>query len=137
MILVDSNIVLDIVGSDPTWRVWSRSRLQNLALTNELAINPIVYAEASVSFSAPALFDRVLADLGIDLLDLPREAAFLAGKAYVEYRRRGGAKTNVLPDFFIGAHAAALGCPLITRDTRRYASSFPSVRLIAPHLRTH
>ena len=97
-----------------------------------MAINPIIYAEISVSFRTSAILDEKLDDLGIIVTSIPRQAAFLAGKAYAQYRRQGGTKGNVLPDFFIGAHATILGCPLLTRDTRRYAAYFPSVRLIAP-----
>jgi predicted nucleic acid-binding protein len=106
--------------------------LRILSVLHELAINPIVYAEISVSFATPTALDKKLEDLGILVEDIPRRAAFLAGKAYVHYRRQGGMKSNVLADFFIGAHAAVLGCLLLTRDTRRYSAYFPSVRLIAP-----
>jgi hypothetical protein len=97
-----------------------------------LAINPIVYAEISTRFSTPTTLDEKLTDLELKVLDIPRDAAFLAGKAFEQYRRQGGIKGNVLHDFFIGAHAAVLGCPLLTRNARRYASYFPTVRLIAP-----
>jgi hypothetical protein len=132
MILVDSNVILDIWNTDPQWHVWSRHQLRKLSLLHQLAINPIVYAEVSVAFATPAALDRKLSDLGINVENIPRGAAFLAGKAYLQYRRLGGTRTNVLPDFFIGAHAAVLACPLLTRDTRRYATYFPFVSLIAP-----
>jgi hypothetical protein len=131
-ILLDANVILDVWDPDPVWQAWSSSQMRSLSLLNELAINPIVYSEISVSFATPSALDDKLADLGVVVVDIPRHAAFLAGKAYAQYRRRGGTKTNVLPDFFIGAHAAVLGCPLLTRDTRRYAAYFPTVRLIAP-----
>jgi predicted nucleic acid-binding protein len=132
MILLDANVVLDVWNPDPTWQAWSSNQLRILSVLHELTINPIVYAEISVSFATPTALDEKLEDLGIIVEDIPRRAAFLAGKAYVHYRRKGGTKSNVLADFFIGAHAAALGCPLLTRDTRRYSAYFPSVRLIAP-----
>jgi hypothetical protein len=132
MILLDSNVILDVLNTDPVWHAWSASQLRNLSLLHELAINPITYAEVSVSFASVAALDERLEDMEVALLGIPRGAAFLAGKAYVAYRRQGGTKGNVLPDFFIGAHAAVLGCPLLTRDTRRYATYFPTVRLIAP-----
>ena len=91
-----------------------------------------MYAEISARFSTPSALDGKLSDLELDVLDLPRNAVFLAGKAYVQYRRQGETKSNVLADFFIGAHATVLGCPLLTRDMKRYAAYFPSVRLIAP-----
>jgi predicted nucleic acid-binding protein len=132
MILLDANVILDTWDPDPTWYAWSSGQMRRLCLLDELAINPIVYAEVSVSFTTSAALDEKLEDLGVIVTGIPRRAAFLAGKAYVLYRRQGGTKGNVLPDFFIGAHAAVLGFPLLTRDTRRYASYFPSVRLIAP-----
>jgi hypothetical protein len=97
-----------------------------------LAIDPIVYAEISPRFSTSAHLDEKLEDLGVIVFGIPRRAAFLAGKAYVQYRRQSGTKSNVLPDFFIGAHAAVLGCSLLTRDTRRYSAYFPMVNLITP-----
>lgn len=132
MILVDSNVILDILDPDPVWRAWSSGQLRKQSLLHEMAINPIVYSEISVSFATPSSLDKKLEELGISVLNLPRRAAFLAGKAHLQYRRRGGVKSNVLADFFIGAHAAVLGCPLLTRDTRCYAAYFPSVSLIAP-----
>lgn len=132
MILVDANVFFDIWEPDPLWQSWSEGQLRHQSLLHELVINPIVYAEISVSFSAPSTLDKKLEGLSVRVLNLPRSAAFLAGKAYQEYRRRDGIKTNVLADFFIGAHAATLGCTLLTRDTRCYSSYFPAVRLIAP-----
>jgi predicted nucleic acid-binding protein len=132
MILLDANVILDVWDPDPIWHAWSSSQLRTLSLLHELAINPIVYAEISVSFATPTALDGKLAELGMIVLSIPRKAAFLAGKAYLLYRRKGGTKTNVLADFFIGAHAAVLGCALLTRDARRYAAYFPTVRLIAP-----
>jgi predicted nucleic acid-binding protein len=132
MILVDANIILDIWNPDPQWHVWSTGQLRKLSLLHELAINAIIYAEISVAFATPAALDEKLSDLGVNVENIPRGAAFLAGKAYLQYRRHEGTRTNVLPDFFIGAHAAVLGCPLLTRDTRRYATYFLYVSLIAP-----
>lgn len=132
MILLDANVILDIWNADPAWSIWSSTQMRNQSLLHKLAVNPIIYSEISVSFTTPATLNRRLAELEVEVLDIPREAAFLAGKAYIHYRRRGGPKNNLLPDFFIGAHAAVLGCALLTRDTRRYVTYFPSVRLIAP-----
>jgi predicted nucleic acid-binding protein len=132
MVLVDSNIILDIWGRDPNWSQWSSQQLRQLSTANDLAINPIIYSEISVRFSAQVKLDQAIAGLGLLVLDLPREAAFVAGKAFVVYRRRGGTKGTVLADFFIGAHAAVLGCPLITRDPRRYSTYFSGLTLIAP-----
>ncbi|MGH8514387.1 MAG: type II toxin-antitoxin system VapC family toxin [Gammaproteobacteria bacterium] len=97
-----------------------------------MLINPVIYAEISPYFDHPAALDAVLEKVGIEYRDISREALFLAAKAHQAYRRRGGARTGVLPDFFIGAHAAVLGAPLLTRDVRRFQSYFPSVRLVTP-----
>lgn len=132
MILVDSNVLLDVFDNDPIWLNWSVTHLRHCALRDELAINPIIYAEISSRFPTPAELDEVLDEMEIKVVGIPRTAAFLAGKAFVHYRLQGGARANVLPDFFIGAHAVALGCTLLTRDTRRYATYFPSLALIAP-----
>lgn len=132
MILVDSNIIFDILDKDPVWLDWSLMQLRNFAMRDELAINPIVYAEISPRFQAPAEVDAVLGEMEIKLLSIPRAAAFLAGKIFAQYRRQGGVKANVLPDFFIGAHATVLACSLLTRDIRRYATYFPGIALIAP-----
>jgi hypothetical protein len=132
MILLDANVILDIWDPDPVWGEWSAEQVRNLSALNDLVINPIIYAEISVSFATSTTLDEKLEELGVIVENIPRRAAFLAGKAFARYRRQGGTKGNVLPDFFIGAHASVLGCPLLTRDTRRYAAYFPSVRLIAP-----
>ena len=132
MILLDANVILDVWDPDPVWHGWSSSQLRKLSLLDEFVINPIIYAEISVSFANSADLDEKLAELDAIVVSIPRRAAFLAGKAYAQYRRQGGTKINVLADFFIGAHAVVLNCPLLTRDTRRYAAYFPSVRLIAP-----
>ena len=132
MILVDANVILDIWDPDPVWHPWSIRQLQKNSLLHELAINPIIYSEISVSFTMPSTLDKKLDEWHMSVLNIPRQAAFLAGKAYQQYRRRGGTKGNVLADFLIGAHAAVLACALLTRDTRVYSTYFPTVPLIAP-----
>jgi hypothetical protein len=132
MILLDANVILDIWDDDPVWYTWSSEQVRILSFVDKLAIDPIVYAEISPRFSTSAHLDEKLEDLGVIVIGIPRRAAFLAGKAYVQYRRQSGTKSNVLPDFFIGAHAAVLGCSLLTRDTRRYSAYFPMVNLITP-----
>ena len=132
MILLDTNVLLDVWDRDPVWCEWSSRQMRKLSLLGDLAINPIIYAEVSARFTSPAVLDERLKNMGILMEDIPRPAAFLAGKAFVQYRRQRGTKSNVLADFFIGAHAAVLGCPVLTRDMRRYETYFPSVRLIAP-----
>lgn len=132
MLLVDTNVLLDVVTDDPEWADWSQRQLEAAALRHRLLINPIIYAELSIGFERIEEADAVLASTGIILAEVPMPALFLAGKAFRTYRKRGGAKTGVLPDFFIGAHAAVAGLPLLTRDAARYATYFPAVRLIFP-----
>jgi predicted nucleic acid-binding protein len=132
MVFVDSNIVFDMWDHDPVWEPWSRSQFLRLSLLEEIAINPIIFGELASRFEHRINLDRALESLRLILIGIPREAAFLAGKAFVEYRKRGGTKTGVLPDFFIGAQASVMGATLLTRDVTRYKTYFPSVRLITP-----
>lgn len=132
MILVDTNVLLDVVSDDPIWADWSQRQMEAASLVQQLAVNSVIYAELSFGFTRIEEVDAVLADARIRLIDIPREALFLAGKAFRLYRRRGGLKTGVLPDFFIGAHAAVEQLPLLTRDPMRFRAHFPTVRLIAP-----
>lgn len=132
MLLVDTNVLVDILEDEPEWADWSIGQLRAQSKVHPLAINPVIYAELSLTFSTVEALDDTIAQLGLAVLELPRPALFLAGKAFVRYRQQGGKKNNVLADFFIGAHAAVLGCSLLTRDTRRYQNYFPSVKLITP-----
>lgn len=132
MLLVDTNVLVDVLENDPQWADWSIAQLRAQSKIHKLAINPIIYAELSLTFSTAEALDQTLDDLGLTLLEIPRPALFLAGKAFVKYRRQGGTKNNVLGDFFIGAHAAVSSYPLLTRDTRRYATYYPTVVLVAP-----
>lgn len=134
MLLVDTNVLVDVLEDDPEWADWSIGQLRAQSKIHRLAINPVIYSELSLTFSTVEALDQVIDDLGLTLVELPRPALFLAGKAFVRYRRQGGTKSNVLGDFFIGAHAAVSKCPILTRDTRRYASYFPTVKLIAPEI---
>jgi predicted nucleic acid-binding protein len=131
-VLVDSNVLLDVVTSDPLWSTWSTDALRDAAETSRLVINAIIYAEVSVRYSRIEDVDAVLSRSLFDREPIPFEAAFLAGKSFTAYRRAGGVKRAPLPDFFIGAHAAVAGYRLLTRDTSRYRTYFPSVALIAP-----
>ena len=131
-VLVDSNVLLDVITADPLWSAWSVNALRETAETKRLVINPIIYAEVSIRYSRIEDVDAVLPRSHFDREPVPFEAAFLAGKSYVAYRRRGGVKTSPLPDFFIGAHAAVSGYHLLTRDASRYRSYFPKLPLIAP-----
>ena len=132
MVLVDTNVLVDVLQDDPQWAEWSIGQLRAQSQIHALAINPIVYAELSLSFSTVEALDRVVARMELVLHEAPRPALFLAGKAYAQYRRRDGVKTQVSPDFIVGAHAAVLGWPLLTRDAARYRSYFPTLQVIAP-----
>jgi len=125
MILVDSNVIIDVLTRDANWLAWSEAALSDAADRDEIVINPIIYAELASGFATIAdLDDKIGADT-FRRLALPCEAGFVAGRAFVEYRRRGGLRTSPLPDFYIGAHAAVAGLELLTRDPRRYTSYFP------------
>jgi predicted nucleic acid-binding protein len=130
--LVDSNVLLDLVTDDPKWVDWSIGQLDAAAIKGPITINAVVYAELSIRFAAIEALERFLNDAGLTLAEIPRTALFLAGKAFQRYRHAGGGRTGVLPDFFIGAHAAVTGLPLLTRDARRYRSYFPDIDLIVP-----
>jgi len=132
MVVVDTNVLLDVVNNNPAWINWSAHQMMDLAKIHPLVINPIIYAEFSITFLSIAEVEESISNMDLTLEDLPREIAFLAGKAFLQYRRSGGTRTNVLSDFFIGAHAAFRGAALLTRDARRYATYFPTVRLITP-----
>jgi hypothetical protein len=132
MLLVDTNVLVDVLEDDPQWADWSISQLRAHSKIHRLAINPIIYSELSLTFSTVEALDQTIGELGLALIELPRPALFLAGKAFVRYRRQGGAKGNVLADFFIGAHAAVADYSLLTRDTRRFTTYFPSLSLITP-----
>lgn len=131
-LLVDSNIILDVFLDDPKWADWSESTLAVHSLNSTLYINPIVYTEVSIGFDKIEDLEPALLKAGFKMLDIPKEALFLAGKAFLSYRRRKGTKKSPLPDFYIGAQAAVLGISLITRDTSRYRTYFPTVSLICP-----
>jgi predicted nucleic acid-binding protein len=130
--LVDSSVILDIVTEDPVWAQWSEGALAGARDDGMLAINPIVYAEVSTGFDRIEDLDDVVPADDFRREVLPYEAGFVAGKAYLAYRRRGGQKRSPLPDFYIGAHAAVRGYRLLTRDAARYRTYFPTVTLIAP-----
>jgi len=130
--LVDTNVLLDVVTNDLRWADWSVGRLDAAAIRGALAINDVVYAELSVRFATIEALDAVLNEAGIDIATMPRPALFLAGKVFQRYRAAGGTRTGVLPDFFIGAHAATAGLTLLTRDARRYRIYFPRINLVTP-----
>lgn len=134
MLLVDTNVLIDVLTDDPEWADWSIKQLRAHSKVRRLAINPIIYTELSLTFSTPEALDNAVDKLDLIILEIPRAALFLAGTAFVRYRRQGGTKHNVLADFFIGAHATVSSLPLLTRDTRRYAAYFRDVKLIAPDI---
>ncbi|MCA6111439.1 type II toxin-antitoxin system VapC family toxin [Bradyrhizobium cenepequi] len=132
MTLVDSNVLLDLATDDEKWADWSQAQLEQTASAGPLLINNVIYAEVSIRYGTVEAVDGTLRDLRIEVVEIPRAALFLAGKAYLQYRAAGGIRTGVLSDFFIGAHAAVEQLPLLTRDVRRYRTYFPTVTLIAP-----
>ena len=132
VVLVDSNVLLDIATSDPQFRGWSENAMSRVAEDAILAINPLIYSEVSVAYSRIEDLEEALPRRWFRREPLPYEAAFLAGKAFLSYRRRGGARRSPLPDFYIGAHAAVADMRLLTRDSKRYRTYFPTVELIAP-----
>ena len=136
MILVDTNVLLDVVLNDPKWGDWSQAQLEANCLTDALVINAVIYSELSVAFERIEELETVLAEASLTVEPIPREALFLAGKVFLDYRRRRGSRHNVLPDFYIGAHAAVQGYPILTRDTGRYRSYYPTVPLITPKVMT-
>ena len=131
-VLVDANVLLDVLTDDPRWYGWSAAQLDACAAEAELCINPVIYAEVSVGFDRIEELDDALPPDAFTRLELPWEAGFLAGKAFLKYRRARGARTSPLPDFYIGAHAAIRGYRLLTRDKGRYQTYFPKLDVIAP-----
>jgi predicted nucleic acid-binding protein len=131
-ILVDSNVILDLVTDDPHWADWSEQMLKQYAKIGQLYINDQIYAEVSVGFQRIEELDQIFNTGGFKQLPLPKEALFLAGKVFLQYRRAGGTRSSPLPDFFIGAHAAVSNLQLLTRDKARYQTYFPIVELITP-----
>ncbi len=131
-ILVDSNIILDVFLDDPNWAEWSESKLEKFSSITKLFINPVVYSEVSVGFKRIEELESALNRAGFQMIEMPKEALFLAGKAFLKYRKNRGTKRSPLPDFYIGAQAAILEMDLITRDESRYRTYFPTVKLISP-----
>ena len=132
MTLVDTNVLLDLVTDDPDWADWSIGQLEAASLNGPLSINDVVYAELAVRYDRVEDLEAFVEEAGLVMAPMPRAALFLAGKVFTLYRRSGGSRTGVLPDFFIGAHAAVEELPLLTRDVGRYRTYFPSLKLIMP-----
>ncbi|WP_293644065.1 type II toxin-antitoxin system VapC family toxin [Thiolapillus sp.] len=132
-VLVDSCVLLDLFTDDPVWAEWSENILEKYMQTNSMHINSIVYTEVSIGFERIEELEKAISALSVKVLEIPREALFLAGKVFLEYRRNKGTKNAPLPDFFIGAHASVSKFGLITRDIQKYKTYFPRVQLIHPH----
>jgi len=132
MVLVDTCVLVDVLQNDPQWVEWSIAQMRAQASVHALVINPVIYAEISLSFSTLEALEDTVTTLALEMREIPRPALFLAAKAFAQYRRRGGSKQQVLPDFFIGAHAAVEGWPLLTRDASRFRTYFPTLSVLAP-----
>ena len=132
MVLVDTNVLLDVFENDAKWAPWSQDQLDAAAATDMIAINPIIYSELSMAFARIEELDTVIEEASLNIETIPKEALFLAGKVFLTYRKSQATKHNVLPDFFIGAHASVAGYSLLTRDATRYRTYFPRLALIAP-----
>jgi predicted nucleic acid-binding protein len=132
VILVDTNVLLDVLQDDSEWCDWSQGQLDSASAIDTLAINPVIYSELSIGFARIEELEAVIKEASILFEDIPREALFLAGKVFLRYRRSRGSKRSVLPDFYVGAHAAVMRCSVLTRDAARYRTYFPTVPLIAP-----
>ena len=133
-ILIDSCVLLDLFTNDQYWGDWSESMLEKYSQTNTLYINTIIYTEISIGFEKIEEVEDAISHLGIKVLEIPREALFLTGKAFMQYRRNKGTKNSPLPDFFIGAHSSVTQLDLITRDLSKYKTYFPQVNLIYPDM---
>ena len=132
MILCDSNVLLDVLVDDVRWAAWSQGQLEAWSRRGPVIVNPVVYSELAAGYSTVEALDRDLDAMGLRFEEMPRDALFLAAKAHLLYRKRGGTRAGVLADFFVGAHAAVRRMPLLTRDPRRYRACYPTVRLVTP-----
>jgi predicted nucleic acid-binding protein len=133
VVLVDSCVIIDLADAKSARHEWSAITLETLDQSHSFAINPIIYAECSIGYKRIEEVENLFDHLGFAIKSIPKEALFLAGKAFLQYKNRQGGKTNVLPDFFVGVHAAVSGYALITRDRGRFNTYFPSVELIMPN----
>ena len=131
--LVDTNVLIDVLNNEPQWADWSIHQLRVQSKIHVLTINPIIYAELSCTFKKVEDLDEVLQVMGLKFNQITKPALFLAGKAFLRYRQQGGVKNSILADFFIGAHAAVSRLPVLTRDTQRYQTYFPTVKLVSPN----
>jgi len=132
VILCDSNVLLDVLVDDPRWAAWSLAQLETWSRRGPVIVNPVVYAELAAGYDSVEELDGDLESMGLRYEEIPRDGLFLAAKAHLLYRRRGGTRAGVLADFFVGAHAAVRRLPLLTRDARRYRAFYPTVELVTP-----
>lgn len=132
MILVDSCVVIDVLGNDRRWAGWLQTQLETWSVRGPLLINAVIYAELAAYASSKESLDAEVAAAGLDVRDFPRDALFLAGRAHAAYGKRGGTRAGVLADFLVGAHAAVLQIPILTRDVVRFRAYFPTVKLVSP-----
>ena len=133
-ILIDSNVILDLFENNQNWAEWSESFLEQYSMTHTLYINPIIYAEVSIGFERIEELESAITGCGFQMIQIPKEALFLAGKAFIKYKKQKGSKLYPLPDFFIGAHAAVVGLEIMTRDISRFRSYFHTVKLVTPEI---
>lgn len=131
-VLVDSNVILDLFLDDPIWAEWSEKTLSRFSKVSTLCINPIIYTELSIGFRQIETLEKAIQKAGFKILEIPKESLFLTGKVFLQYRRNKGKKIHPMPDFYIGAQAAVLNVPLITRDKNVYRTYFPGIKLIHP-----
>ena len=134
-VLVDSNVILDVFLDDPNWAEWSEFALEKFSSMTKLFINSVVYSEVSIGFERIEELESAMLRSGFQMLEIPKEALFLAGKSFLKYRKNKGIRRSPLPDFYIGAQAAIFEMKLITRDVSRFRTYFPTVQLISPHSR--
>lgn len=132
MLLVDTNVIIDALEDDPKWYEWSVGQMRHHSNVHELVINPVIYAELAPTQESAQILDSSLEIMKVSFQEIPRQALFLAGVAHRHYRQAGGPRESILADFLIGAHAAVLGCGILTRDARRYRKYFPLVPLLTP-----
>jgi predicted nucleic acid-binding protein len=132
MLLVDTNVLIDVIEDDPQWYDWSVGQMRHHSNVHELLINPVIYAELAPTRRTSQMLDASLQIMEVSFQEIPRAALFLAGLAHRHYRQAGGPRESILADFLIGAHAAVLGCGILTRDARRYRKYFPRVPLVTP-----
>ena len=132
MILVDTNVLMDVFAADPKWADWSIARLDEWSRRGPLFVNPVIYAELGAGFASVEALDALIEEAALTFEEMPRDALFLAAKAHVLYRQRGGTRHGVRADFFVGAHAAVRRWPILTRDAARYRGYFPTVELVTP-----